>query len=452
MRPQRNYNGSMNDKLRRVGCATAGLAVMIVAGCETQASLTKKRTRLVEKGLLREVAIKGLKTEKLGLNSRLQFYKVPAVSVAVMDRNGLEWAKAYGVRDALVPEPATAETLFQAGALRQPLAAAAALRLVAEGKLSLDEDIRPRLRGWKIPDSTLSETSIVTVRGLLLDPSDAGLAVLQKLLEDVTASPLAVLMADRVMGPLGIRASTFEAVLSDGRENLAASGHSREGRPLERKWLDNPALAASGLWTNPTDLLSFAGDILRTAMGREGRLLDAESARAMLTPQAGTRSLGFAVEGTGTDSRIHVRGRTGGFTCVLDVYPYRGQGAVVMTNSDNGFLLTDEILRAVSAVYEWPDYKPQEKTLYRLDPSIYARYVGRYEISPDYVLDVSCEDYFLIIRPSGQAPTKFYVENPTFFFSVDPYIRIQFLTDPKGNVTGLVLWQQDFKQEARKTG
>jgi hypothetical protein len=44
------------------------------------------------------------------------------------------------------------------------------------------------------------------------------------------------------------------------------------------------------------------------------------------------------------------------------------------------------------------------------------------------------------------------VESSTFFFSVDPYIRIQFLTDSKGNVTGLVLWQQDFKQEARKTG
>ncbi len=452
MRPQRNYNGSMNDKLRRVACATAGLAVMIVAGCETQASLTKKRTRLVEKGLLHEVTIKGLKTEKLGLASRLQFYKVPAVSVAVMDRNALEWAKAYGVRDALVPEPATAETLFQAGAVGQPLVAAAALRLVAEGKLSLDEDIRPRLRGWKIPDSELSETSIVTVRGLLLDPSDAGFAVLRKLLEEVTASPFDVLMAEKVLSPLGIRTSTFESALSEGRRSLAASGHGRDGRPLEGKRLDDPALAASGMWANPTDLLSFAGDILRTAMGREGRLLDAESARAMLTPQAGSRSLGFAVEGTGTGLRFHLRGRTGGFTCALDVFPYRGQGAVVMTNSDNGFLLTDEILRAVSAVYEWPDYKPQEKTLYRLDPSVYAQYVGRYEISPDYILEIAHEDYYLVIRPSGQAPTKFYVENPTFFFSVDPYIRIQFLTDPKGNVTGLVLWQQDFKQEARKTG
>ncbi len=436
----------------RSGCAALGLIALFLAGCETQVSLTKKRTRLVEKGLLRAVTIKGQKNEKLGLNSRLPFYKVPAASLAVMDRNALEWANAYGVRDALVLEPATAETLFQAGALSQPLVVAAALGFVAEGKMTLDEDLRPRLRGGRIPDNDISGKDLISLRGLLLDPSDDGFAVLQKLLEDVTASSFADLMADRVLAPLGLRAGTFESALSEDRRILAASGHGRDGRPIEGSWVNHPALAARGLWTNPTELLSFAADIMRTAMGQGGRLLDADSARAMLTPQAGTRSLGFLVEGSGTDTRFHLRGRTEGFTCALEVYPYRGQGAVVMTNSDNGFLVTEEILRAVSAVYEWPDYKPQEKTLFRLDPSIYAQYVGRYEITPDYVLDITHEDYYLVIRPTGQAPTKFYVENPTFFFSVDPYIRIQFLTDPGGDVTGLVLWQQDFKQEARKTG
>jgi CubicO group peptidase (beta-lactamase class C family) len=137
----------MNIRRGRAGCAALGLTVLLLAGCETPASLTKKRTRLVEKGLLRAVTIKGQKHEKLGLNSRLRFYKVPAASLAVMDHNALEWAKAYGVRDVLLSERATAETLFQAGALSQPLAAAAALRLVAEGKITLDEDIRPRLLG-----------------------------------------------------------------------------------------------------------------------------------------------------------------------------------------------------------------------------------------------------------------------------------------------------------------
>jgi hypothetical protein len=123
-----------------------------------------------------------------------------------------------------------------------------------------------------------------------------------------------------------------------------------------------------------------------------------------------------------------------------------------MTNSDNGFLVADEILRAVSAAYEWPDFKPQERPLFRLDPSIYQDYVGRYQVTPDYALDVTYEDFYLIIRPTGQAPTRFFVENQTFFFSIDPYVRIQFLSDDKGRVKGLILWQQDFKQEAKKVG
>jgi CubicO group peptidase (beta-lactamase class C family) len=442
----------MKPGIGRAGGVAFCLTALFLSGCETQASLTKKRTRQVEKGLLRAVAIKGQKVEKLGLDSRLQFYKVPAVSLAVMDRHALEWAKGYGVRDVRTLKPATAETLFRAAALGQPPAAAAALRLVSEGKLALDEDLGSRLRDRDIPADEFSGNTRITLRALLLDPSEAGIAVLQKILEDVTASPFPVLMAEGVFAPLGIRASTYESVLGKEKQNFAASGHGRDGQPVEAKPDGRPASATAGLWTNPTDLVTFAGDIMRSAMGQRGRLLDAESSRAMLTPQAGRRSLGFVVEGSGTDTRFHLRGRTDGFTCALDIYPYRGQGAVIMTNSDNGFLLTDEVLRALAAVYFWPDFKPQEKTLYRLDPSIYAQYVGRYEITPDYVLDISYEDYYLVIRPTGQAPTKFYVESSTFFFSVDPYIRIQFLTDSKGDVTGLVLWQQDFKQEARKTG
>jgi hypothetical protein len=172
----------------------------------------------------------------------------------------------------------------------------------------------------------------------------------------------------------------------------------------------------------------------------------------MLTPQVGTRSFGFAIEGSGQDVRFHLRGRAAGFACTLDIYPYRGQGAVIMINSDNGLLLADEVLRALAVTYGWPDFQPVEKTLYRLDPSIYSGYVGRYEVTPEYALDVTHEDYYLVIRPTGQAPTRFYVESQTFFFSVDPYIRIQFHTDDKGDVTGLTLWQQDFKQEASKVG
>ena len=482
--------------------ALVGIAALafLATGCETrQESLTKSRIRKVEKGLLRAIYLKGQRPEKLSIEARMPFYKVPGVGLAVMDRNGLEWARDYGVRDAHSREPVTTDTIFQAGDLSQPVAAAAALELVDKGLLELGGDMEPLLRRLLAPGPGPTPMSTVTLRKILTHTdglasvglpgypvgcqipaltdllqgreftaagfgeasavpaldiciSDAGFAVLQALLEETTAKTFPVLANQTVLGPFGMRHSTFDVPLPESMKLNAASGHGRDGRPIEGKWLSYPAAAARGLWTTPSDLVSFAAGVLRSATGKEGQILSAGMARAMLTPQAGNRGLGFAVDGVGTDVRFHLEGRTRGYTCTLVVYPYKGQGAVVMTNSDNGFLISDEILRAVSDAYEWPDFKPQERPLFRLDPSVYQGYVGRYQVTPDYALDVTYEDYYLIIRPSGQSPTRFYVENQTFFFSIDPYVRIQFLSDDKGRVTGLILWQQDFKQEAKKIG
>jgi len=170
----------------------------------------------------------------------------------------------------------------------------------------------------------------------------------------------------------------------------------------------------------------------------------------MLTAQAGDRSFGFAVEDTGEETILSLKGRTRGFSSFAVLFPSRGQGIVILTNSDNGELLTGEILRAASATYGWPRFQPEERPLFRLDPTIIEQYVGRYKVTDDYFLDVRSEDYYLVIQPTGQAPTKFYVESGTIFFSIDPYIRIQFRRDDRGAVNGLALWQQDFEQQAVK--
>jgi hypothetical protein len=55
-----------------------------------------------------------------------------------------------------------------------------------------------------------------------------------------------------------------------------------------------------------------------------------------------------------------------------------------------------------------------------------------------------------VITPTGQAPTKFYAEGQTLFYSTDPYIRIQFYRGAGGIVDSLVLWQKGFRLEARR--
>ncbi len=473
------------------------LLLFILSACETPRSRTQKRKTSVENGLIKAVVFKGQEPERMMLEDRMSYYRVPGASIAVIYQNRLDWAKAYGIKEAGRPEPVTNLSLFQAASLSQPVVAFAALRFIDEGRVTLDSDVNEFLSSWKLPENGMTRARKVTLHTLLshsagliphefrgypqseplptlrqiLDGqkpanspaarlqaipgtqysySELGYAVLQQLLIDLEKKPFPQIMKENVFQPLGMERSTFECPLPEGVKEMAATGHLREGKPLEGKWFRYPEMAAAGLWTTPTDLSLFLIDVMKTARGESREIISSELARVMLTPQIDIQGCGFLVEDAGDNLFFHMKGRNEGFECFMVAYPVKGEGVVVMTNSDNGSYLIEEILRGVSAAYEWPHFQPEEKTLYRLDPSVYAQYVGKYEINPEYVLDVAHEDYYLVITPTGQAPTQFFAQGLSVFFSTDPYIVIRFEKDEGGRVTGLILRQHDRSQKAIK--
>ncbi len=66
------------------------------------------RIKRVENGLLPAVLIKG--DPAWSLAERMKFYKVPGLSVAVIDNFKVVWARAYGVKELETKEPVTTET------------------------------------------------------------------------------------------------------------------------------------------------------------------------------------------------------------------------------------------------------------------------------------------------------------------------------------------------------
>jgi CubicO group peptidase (beta-lactamase class C family) len=471
--------------------------MFILISCETPKSRMRQRMRAVESGLLKAVVFKGQEPEKMKFEERMQYYTIPGVSIAVVYKNRIDWARAYGIKDAYQPEPVTADSLFQAAALSQPVSALAALHFVDKGQLSLDSDVNSYLSSWKLPDSKMTRERKVFLRDLLshsaglmpfeykgypqseplpflmqiLDgqkPADSpaariyalpgsqyayselGYAVLQQLLIDLGERAFPQVMKETVFEPLGMVNSTFESPLPVALKHAAVTGHRREGRPIEGKWCMYPEKAAAGLWTTPTDLALFLIEVIQAARGESQTIASSGLVQKMLTPQIDIQGLGFLIEDVSDDLFFHIWGSNAGYSCFMVGYPVRGEGAVVMTNSDNGGYLIDEILRGISAAYEWPHFQPEEKTLYRLEPSVYAQYVGKYEINPEYVLNVVHEDYYLVITPSGQLPTKFYAQGISVFFSTDPYTVIRFEKDQEDRVTGLILTQRGQSQKAKK--
>ena len=122
------------------------------------------REKRVEEGLEPVDVRKGEPPLKLDLAAMMSTFNDPGMSVAVIDGYKIAWAKGYGVAEPGGRVPVTTRTLFQAGSISKPVAAAAMLALVEQGKLSLDEDVNLKLKTWKVPQArSVLKRPVVTI-------------------------------------------------------------------------------------------------------------------------------------------------------------------------------------------------------------------------------------------------------------------------------------------------
>jgi len=80
----------------------------------------------------------------------------------------------------------------------------------------------------------------------------------------------------------------------------------------------------------------------------------------------------------------------------------------------------------------------------KVAPALLQQYIGRYEIdpkfAPNFVLDVSVKDGSLWVKPSDLMLRQLIPESESRFYDSElPDLRLDFIKDDKGNVTGLTL-------------
>jgi CubicO group peptidase (beta-lactamase class C family) len=309
-------------------------------------SLDVKIDRVVN-GLRYPIAIRGRESQHMAIADRLAYYKIPGVSIAVISGGRLEWARGFGATALKSGKAVDTETLFQAASISKHVAAIVALRLVEQGKLSLDEDVNLKLRSWKVPENEFTKTEKVTLRRLLnhsagltvhgfpgydinapvptllqvLDGhppantgpirvdtipgslwrySGGGYEVMQQLVMDVTRKPFAQLARELVLDPLGMTHSTFGQPLPAGLDKNVASAHRADGSMITGNWHVYPEQTAAGLWTTPADLAKV---VIELQSG--GTLLKPATVREMLTKVKGDYGLGLTLgESVHTDKLI----------------------------------------------------------------------------------------------------------------------------------------------------
>jgi CubicO group peptidase (beta-lactamase class C family) len=457
------------------------LSILLLATFASGQSPAQTHIERVEKGLLPNVLIKG--EPGWSIADRMKFYKVPGVSIAVIQDFKLAWAKSYGVKDVETNEPITETTLFQAGSISKSVAAMVAMKKVEQGMITLDEDINNKLTSWKLPENEftakkkvtlfnlLSHSAGLTVHGFpgydvgaklptlpqVLDGavpantaavrvnvqpgtifrySGGGTTIAQLAIMDIEKKPYPQIAKETVLDPLNMSNSSYSQPLPDNLRKMAASGHRPGGRPVDGKIHIYPEMAAAGLWTTPADLAKFAIEVQLSLAGRSNKVLTKETATRMVTPFLGQAGLGFFIEQRGKASYFGHGGADEGFRAQLLVHRDKGYGAAVMVNSDNGQIM-EEIIRAIANEYQWEDFLPQPYEVVSLDPKRLESYTGRFLVNPDRILTVTAEGGRLYGQPTAEPRAELFAVGEDAFVRKDADLHYSFVRGASGKVERL---------------
>jgi CubicO group peptidase (beta-lactamase class C family) len=469
----------MEDTMKRILTRVPILASILLLAGFGQSGI-ESRIRSVEKGLLPPARFKGDATWTI--EERMKHYKVPGLSVAVINNFKVEWVKAYGLKDIETKEPVSTETLFQAASISKPVTAMIALKKAQEGKISLDEDINNRLTSWKLPDNEwkkkvtlanlLTHTAGLTVHGFpgyavsaqlptvpqILDGvapantgsvrvdmepgtkfrySGGGTTIAQLAIMDREKKPYPQIAEETVFGPLKMTNSTYNQPLPDDWKKKAASGHKRDGNLVEGKIHIYPEMAPAGLWTTPTDLANFAIEVQLSLAGKSNKVLSKEMAEKMVTPFIEDFvGMGFFLEKHGQALYFGHGGSNVGFKSQLLVHKDKGYGVVVMINSDNAPII-NEVIRSIAREYGWEDYLPAPYEIASIAPEKLAQYQGRYQIGPDSALHVASENAKIYLQTTEGPKFEIFPVSESDFVAKEENFKLTFVKNQDGKVDSI---------------
>lgn len=314
---------------------------------------------------------------------------LPALSVAVVSGQRIVWAKGFGMADPDEKVPATAETVYRAGAIAGLLTDIGVMRLQEEGKVDLDTPIGaylPELAphnpfgkaitlrmlmahrsglGKEMPvghllDSSspsladsvrsLNSTRVVYEPGSTTKYSNAGTSVAGYVIERLEGQPFATWLKLHVLDQMGLERSAFEP-LPDLTQRLArASMWTYDGRAFAAPTFDLGARPALGLQTTVLDLAKFLSVLnARGRLESGARVLKSSTLERMWEVQypdadglAGY-GIGFRVSQLGGHRRIGHTGTVYGFASEVALLPDSDFGIVVMTSLDGASAVVTEL-------------------------------------------------------------------------------------------------------------
>ncbi|HEX7681147.1 MAG TPA: DUF3471 domain-containing protein, partial [Thermoanaerobaculia bacterium] len=181
----------------------------------------------------------------------------------------------------------------------------------------------------------------------------------------------------------------------------------------------------------------------------------ANSMAAMIPPRRPTGTpnleiaLGWHISTTEGHEIIWHNGGTGGYRSYIGYDPKNRVGVVVLSNTstntgvdDIGRHLLDPDLPLLQ--------RAKDRKEVTVDPKLFDRYVGRYELAATFILTVTRDTSHLYVQATGQPKFEVFPESDHDFFYKVVDAQITFVSEDNGRATSLILHQNGADQPAKR--
>lgn len=313
--------------------------------------------------------------------------RIASVSIARIEDRRLAFASAYG--EARPGVPATPGTLYNIASMTKPISAEVVLRLIARGRISLDE---PMSRYWIDPDiaddprrdlltprlSLSHRTGFPNWRyetgdtlKLLRTPGEAfgysgeGFEYMARFAEKKTGTPFERLAQALVFGPSGMRETAYTR--RPWFADRVAVPTDADGHALPPQMADH-YLASDDVHSTPRDYARFMIGLMKrqgidAGLAAERARIQSDRKDALCPPpraescaQEAGFGLGWEVFRFGERTYLMHTGMDKGTFTLGYIELSTGSGTVIFTNSSNGAQSALPILDAIGRDREFVDF------------------------------------------------------------------------------------------------
>ncbi|MEY2904500.1 MAG: hypothetical protein RJA52_516 [Bacteroidota bacterium] len=388
------------------------LIFFLISGCQSGSDQEKTWSDPIqsfENNLLPAIIFRGEPIEPKSIFERMEFYKVPGVSVAVFKNGNIEWTNGYGFLSYEGSGRIEPHTLFHTPMIENFFITGAFMTLVEQNQISLNQKL----------SAYIKTSNNLLVKDLLGNPNE--ISTLITLIEKISNQPYPKFIKEKFIDFYGLKNTTFNFYPS------SASGHTWEGKKLKE-------FKEVGLWTIPSDLGQFSADINSIYLSKTVKVITKRTLDILVEL--------FSQEINGEKALVLEGLSNGYYVKWISFLNEEGLGYAIFTNSENGKSLSNELEKSLAKTYDWTFNQPDTLARMPIPEEQFKIFQGRYfnEEEQNQLEIIAFSDH-IKIHPVGEETRKleFFAIGDLMLVEKNTGEKINFEVDESGIIQNLIL-------------